>query len=342
MMKGIGSICLVFALALIVATGVGFAAKAGAAELDANYGMGKMEIRSQAIGQSLRLTLPMLIPWDIAQGERAYAGMTWTNVWARDREFLLDYEMLDTLLAFGFGFENRWGVGMFIDHRAYFGGAMDSFIEGFHDWFGIDQDGRDQAPSGRSVIEMYDPDTGAITVEIPADKLSNTGLSLVLNHNFEFDHPLLPSLNIYGVARYPLQSPDVFEKNTSLDYGLGLGLSKRWFERWHTYAVLGYTWYADRGKTDPGNVTFENYQWIGLFAIGWQYSTDFNVIAQYVYGSAVIKTLEALDKASHEVHLGFRWRLDKAYMVDFALIENIITMDNSPDFGLHLGLNAAF
>lgn len=342
MMKGRTSICSAFAVALILTLSIAPAGKAGATDLDDNYGMGKLEIRSQAIGQSLRLTLPMLIPGDIAQGRRVYAGMTWTNVWARDREFLLDYEMLDTLLGFGYGFGDRWGVGMFIDHRAYFGGAMDSFIEGFHDWFGIDQDGRDQAPSGRSVIEMYDPDTGEKTVEISADELSNTGLSLLLNHNVDFDHPLLPSLNIYGVARYPLQSPEVFEKSHRLDYGVGLGLSKRWFDRWHTYAVLGYTWYADRGKTDPGEVTFENQQLIGLFAIGWQYSADVNFIAQYVYGSAVIKTLEALDKASHEVHLGFRWRLNQTYMLDFALIENIITMDNSPDFGLHLGLNAAF
>lgn len=38
-------------------------------------------------------------------------------------------------------------------------------------------------------------------------------------------------------------------------------------------------------------------------------------------------------------HLGFIWRLSKAYVLDFALIANIITMDNSPDFGLHLGLS---
>lgn len=317
-------------------------ALADSAAMEANYGLGKLEIRSQAIGQSLRLTLPMLIPGDIAQGARAHVGLTWTNVWARDKAFVLDYEMLDTLVGFGYGFDNRLGIGLFIDHRDYFGGAMDGFIEGFHDWFGIEQDGRDEVPRGRSVIETYDPVTGAKRFELAADELNNTGLSVLLNYNFDFDNPRLPSMNVYGAARYALQPPEVFEDNDGLDYGLGLGLSKRWGDRWHTHVVLGYTWYTDRGETDPGQVRFENSQLTGLLAVGWQYTPDLSLMVQYLYGSAVIETFEALDKASHEVHLGFRWRLDKTYTLDFALIENIITMDNSPDFGLHLGLNAAF
>ena len=307
-----------------------------------NYGSGILEIRSQAVGQSLRLTLPMLIPGDISKGSRAYVGMTWTNVWSNDSEFLLDYEMLDTLVGFGYGFNNNFGVGAFLDNRSYFGGLMDDFIEGFHNMFGIDQDGRDKAPSGRSVIQLKDPETGEVTAEIPADKLDNTGLSILANYNFYFENPQLPSMNVYGVARHTLQSPKVFEKTANLDYGLGLGLSKRWFERWYTHAVVGYTWYADRGRIEPGNVTFEDEQLTVLLALGWQYTPDFALLAQYLYGSAVINKFEELDKPSHEVHLGFRWKVNKTYMLDFALIENIITMDNSPDFGLHLGLNASF
>ena len=137
----------------------------------------------------------MLIPGDISKGSRAYVGMTWTNVWSNDSEFLLDYEMLDTLVGFGYGFNNNFGVGAFLDNRSYFGGLMDDFIEGFHNMFGIDQDGRDKAPSGRSVIQLKDPETGEVTAEIPADKLDNTGLSILANYNFYFENPQLPSMN---------------------------------------------------------------------------------------------------------------------------------------------------
>ena len=306
---------------------------------DENFGMGKLEIRSQAIGQSMRLTVPFLIPGDITKGWRTYLGTTWTNVWANDEEFLLDYEMLDTFLAVGYGLNDDVGLALVIDNRSYFGGAMDGFIEGFHDLFGVSQDGRDTSPNGRAIIQRTDPATGDVTAEISASELNNTGASFMLNYNFDFGLRGMPSVNLYGVARYPLESPKIFSNNNELDYGLGMGLSKRWVEHWYTYAMLNYTIYADRGTTVPGGVEFENTQWTGMFAVAWQYHPDLSIIAQYLYSSAAIKTLKALDEAAHEVHLGFKWRLADKYMLDFAIIENIITMDNSPDFGLHLGLS---
>lgn len=62
----------------------------------------------------------------------------------------------------------------------------------------------------------------------------------------------------------------------------------------------------------------------------------------YLFSVAGIKTLEALDKPSHEVHLGFKLRVYGNYVMDFALIENMITLDNSPDFGVHIGLSRRF
>lgn len=306
---------------------------------DENFGMGKLEIRSQAIEQSLRLTVPFLVPGDITKGWRTYLGTTWTNVWANDEQFLLDYEMLDTFIGFGYGIDDHLGMALIFDNRSYFGGAMDGFIEWFHDIFGVSQDGRDTSPNGNAVIRKYDPATGDVTVELSASDLNNTGASFLVNYNFDFDHPAWPSMNLYGVVRYALQPPKVFEKSDKTDYGFGWGLSKRWFERWYTYGVLGYTLYADRGKSVPGQVEFINNQTTALFAIAWQYTPDLAIIAQYLYTSAAIKNLESLDEAAHEVNLGFKWRVGQRYMIDFALIENIITLDNSPDFGLHLGLS---
>jgi hypothetical protein len=328
-----------WAVFLMVLMSSGPSVIADTSSTEDNFGMGKLEIRSQAIGQSLRLTLPMLVPGDITEGYRSYLGMTWTNVWANDEEFLLDYEMLDTFLAVGYGFDKRWGMALCLDNRSYFGGAMDGFIEGFHDLFGIDQDGRDEAPSGRNTIVMYDSETGEKIAELSASDLSNTGANLLLNYNIDFGHPLLPSMNIYGVMRYELESAKVFTKSNRIDYGLGVGLSKRWFRNWYTYGVLGYTWYADRGRTSPGNVQFTDEQFTGLFALAWQYSPNLGLMAQYLYCDAAIKTLRELNKPSHEIHLGFKYRISSTYMIDFALIENIITMDNSPDFGIHLGLS---
>lgn len=180
-----------------------------------NHGMGLLQVRSQAIGQSLRLTMPMLIPGDIVNGWRTYAGLTWTNVWANDEAFVLDYEMLDILAGVGYGFNDRWGMAAIVDNRSYFGGAMDSLIEEFHNEFSIDQDGRDTAPRGRSVALRKDPVTGQ-TDEISSGDMNNTGLSLLVN------------CNLLQGSSYTLDAAiieNIITMDNSPDFGLHLGVT---------------------------------------------------------------------------------------------------------------------
>jgi len=300
-----------------------------------NRGLGTMDIRSQAIGQSLRLTLPIVAPGDIQPGLSTYIGGTWTNVWANDSEFLLDYETLDILARVSYGFNNTWGVALIYDNRSFFGGAMDGFIEGFHDLFGISQDGRDEVPSNRSIITFDDPTTGE-TVEFSADKLDNSGASLLLNYT-----PPLPSgwpgINIYGVVRQSLNSADVFEESGNTDYGLGIGIASPLSDDWHAYAVAGYTIYANRGKTSPGNVAFYEEQFTGMLALTWQFTSQAALVGQYLYSGATIKSFASLNEPSHEIHLGVKWRIGERFLLQAALLQNIINFDNTPDFGLHLG-----
>lgn len=323
---------------LMMLTGLNTTAVAATSD-DTNFGLGKMEIRSQAIGQSLRLTLPMLVPGDISKGWRTYLGTSWCNIWSNGEEYLLDYELLDTFIGIGYGIDNHWGLGLVIDDRTYFGGAMDGFIENFHDALQIDQDGRDKTDQNQSVVSRYDPNTGEPTTAIPAGDLDNTGASLLLNYNLPSGDAIWPSINLYSLVRYILKAPKVLDGDTKFDYGLGIGLSKQLSERWYAYGVLGYTIYASDDKTSAGQVEFEDQQKTGLFALAWYYQPDFAVMLQVLYTDAAIKTIEELDEASHEIHFGFKWRLDERYLIDFALIENIISWDNSPDFGVHLGFS---
>jgi len=178
---------------------------------DYNHGLGKLGIRSQSPAQSLRMTFPMLIPGNIKPGWGSHIHFSWVNIWAKEKEFQLDYEMLDSSLAVSYGFNKRFGLAMAFDNRNCFGGALDSFIQGFHDLFGIDQGGRDEVPQGSSVIEWFNPKTGKKVAEIPAGNLNNNGLWFLLNYNIMHGDKIRPSLNVYGVVRYALKSPDLFK-----------------------------------------------------------------------------------------------------------------------------------
>ncbi|MBW2608155.1 MAG: DUF3187 family protein [Deltaproteobacteria bacterium] len=43
-------------------------------------------------------------------------------------------------------------------------------------------------------------------------------------------------------------------------------------------------------------------------------------------------------RVNSKIFTNFKWQLSSGSIVEFALIENVITFDNSPDFGLHLAL----
>jgi hypothetical protein len=306
---------------------------------DLNYGMGILNIRSQSIAQSFRLTLPLMVPGDIKPGYQVTSQTTWSNIWAEEKSYLLDYESLDTTLGIAYGFNKKLGMALMVDSRTYFGGEMDGFIQGFHDLLNIGQNGRDNYANNRSVITRYDPETGLIIDQQRADQLNNSGINLLVNYNLEHHSRVLPGINIYGVARYPLNTAEFIGNKKGMDLGIGLGLSKKLASDFYTYAIAGYTRYNDRGNRHNTNIELTNHQFTGLFAMGYTLSDNLALIAQYLYSTAVIKGIDGLDKASHELHLGVNFKVGKKAILGVSLIENIITMDNSPDFGIHVGLN---
>jgi hypothetical protein len=302
-----------------------------------NYGMGILNTRSQSVGQSFRLTLPLLVPGDIKQGWQTFAQATWTNVWAQERSYLLDYEMLDSTLGVSYGFNQRLGVSVMVDSRSYFGGKMDGFIQGFHDLLGLDQNNRDDYRKGRAVITEYDPVTGNLINRNSAHELNNSGLNLLVNYNFIHDNRVLPAVNLYCVARYAFESADIVTKGDGLDLGLGIGLAKKWNSSFYTYGIAGFTLYDDQDDTQQTIIKLKRHQFTGLFAMAYPLSQNAAVLAQYLYSTSVVETLPGLDDPSHELHFGLKFRVGKKSLMDISIIENIVSMDNSPDFGVHLG-----
>ncbi len=309
-----------------------------------NHGMGILNIRSQSIGQSFRLTIPMLIPGDIKKGWASYASLTWTNVWAQERCYLMDYEMMDFYGGFSHGFNDRLGVAVIYDNRSYFGGALDGFIQGFHDLLGVGQNHRDDFAKDRSIIQRFDKNTGVMVEEISAHDLNNSGISALINYNLFHGTRLWPSINIDGVTRFGLENSRIINQDNKLETGFGLGLAKRWTNSIYSYGVLGYTFYNNGNSSDTfdNSLRLKKEQKNAMAALAWQVTPDCSLLAQYLYSSSVVKEIWGLEKSSHEVHLGMKYNIGKNQTLDFAIIENLITMDNSPDFGLHIAISQQF
>ncbi len=306
-----------------------------------NHGLGILSLRSQSIAQSLRLTLPMMIPNDIKKGYTFHGDVTWTNVWAENTDYLLDYEMFEYIGGISYGFEYNYGVKLEIIHREYVGGGMDKLIQNSHDLFGFDQNGRDNYDRNRHVVNFFDRRT-SLWRSADAEELNNTGINLLLNYDI-FGSRFIPCINFFCVGRYTIESVNLIKTIDHYDFGVGIGISKRLTERFFFYTVLGYTFYNDDEiNTDDQALEFEKEQRTALVAVAWQYHSDFSIVCQFLYGDPMIKNVEGLNEASRELHLGIKIRIFKKHEFNFSLIENAIAMDNSPDFGFHAGFKLNF
>jgi hypothetical protein len=306
---------------------------------DYNHGPSVLNVRSQSPVQSLRLTAPYILPGNILPGWSANLALTWANVWGSQPEYVVDYETLETNLSAGYGFGRRFAVWVFFDNRSIFGGGMDQTIETFHNIFGLDQAGRDRFPRNRRVVQRFDPSTGRKMTEYDAADLENSGIGLLAGFTLTQGDHRWPAVNLYGVLRYGLDAPDIFADDHPVDGAIGLGLAKRWSERWYTYLGLNYTLFEDTAlvASDPGVEPLElaDHTLNGLFALAWQWTPGFALLAQYMVSGPAAKNLPDLNEASHELQVGFKWNTGQYGVFEVALIENIINIDNSADLGLH-------
>jgi Protein of unknown function (DUF3187) len=307
---------------------------------DYNYGPGTLQLRSQSPAQSLRLTMANIVPGAIKPAELDFhAGTTWTNVWVDSSEVALDYEMLDTHIAVSYGINKRLVLAMAFDQRNYFGGAMDNFIQEFHDLFGIDQNGRDKVDRNLSRIIRYDDQGNIIFQTDDLSNMENNGISFVAQYILSHGTRSWPAIGISGMLRYGLNTPPSEDNHEPLDWNIGIGLSKRLTNSWYMYSNLCYT---NFGQTELFDLQFEGDAISFMLALAWKWKPNFSILLQYVFSEGVVKDFGSISDPSHEMNLGFKWQLSSGSLIEFALIENVITFDNSPDFGLHLAFSHPF
>ena len=176
------------------------------------------------------------------------------------------------------------------------------------------------------------------------DQLNNSGASIIISANLGGVGDFFTGINLYGVARFPLESPEILDQQGGVETGFGLGLTKRLGKGVSMSGVLGYTGLKEARYSGRAldRVSFENHQITAMASLAWHIRQGFSLEGQYIYTSPVLKGIRGMDKASHEVILGAAMAVTQHHTLNFAVIENIINMDNSPDFGIHLSLKQHF
>ncbi len=310
-----------------------------------HVGFGPLTVRSQSAFQSLRLGILPRTPSTLGRGQHQLrVSATWANTWANDDDsfvpdqgrygdYLLDFESLDGSLAYAYGVSDTVEIGVELEQRWRFGGAMDGFIQGFHDLFGIDQSGRDLVPRDRLRI-FLDPRDGGAAVDLGAGAEGTFARSLLLTfqHNLTCGSERWPALAYSVTGRSSLGDFGELEGD---DYDVAVSVSaSRRLGRFYGYLTVGYAFY---GSDSFLGIELEGSQASVLGAAEWRLGPRMSLVLQYLWTGGQAVDLGPFSESSNEIVLGWKWEAVLGGVLEVGLIENVITFDNSPDFGVHAG-----
>jgi hypothetical protein len=77
-------------------------------------------------------------------------------------------------------------------------------------------------------------------------------------------------------------------------------------------------------------------------AAEWRFRADQSFLLQYLLTEGLSPDFGPFADASHEVTIGWKWEVVSKTVIEVGLIENLITFDNGPDFGIHAGVVRRF
>lgn len=296
--------------------------------------MGPLGVRGHSLFQLSTIDFTPDAPVSIPDGEwELHTSITWLNVFNYQSEtYLIDGEFVRAAATLWYGITDRWQVALTVPVEYIGGGLMDSFIEGFHDFAGLDQGGRREFDRDGFRIGVAGED--GILDWRPSDSGSRLGdVTIALRHRAIDATPGAPGFSFGFKLKFPTSADSDFYES----HNLGLGVDANLFypvDDWFFY--LGFS-AAMIGDAEVIGEPLEPFQVSFLAAIERKIDDDFSVVAQILTQSPIARTFHEFAEWSTELSLGVKIRLLDNVTFQCALLENLFRFDNSADFGVHVG-----
>jgi hypothetical protein len=340
--KGAGSRWLLFCLALPFLILLPRSSLASDGEIEAydNAGLGYLAAPSLSPGHILRPNTMFLLPRSNPQGTwEADLDSHWANLFLyKPHSYLIDGEWLYTDLKLSYALEDGLSVGVAVPMIGRGGGFSDSLIEGFHDALHLSKGHRTEFPRNQSIVQVVQGGKTNTLVKGDAWNIGDVGGFVVWEATPGDRH--LPSVTFQMQGTVPTGDAGELEGLSEPSGSLGVVLSKRLWDS-PLLAIGGVgLFYCPADDILGIKATREEHS--GLLGVEYQYSRSLSLIAQNLSTSPVAADFFQFSHPTHELSVGFKWRFSKSGIVECAFVENIITYDNSADFGLHFAVCEKF
>lgn len=293
--------------------------------------LGPLTIRSLSPAQSLRFSPIPRSPYGLPEHQTELQfNIAVASIFIEEPgQYLMDFHFTDTRLAIRRGFKNNWSAEISFNNRRIINAYLDGPTKDVHDFFGFDQNGREEVEENDSqiFIPSYNIDLGK---EIRGSFSKTIGLSIqkvLVDKSVRW-----PAIAINFNISYETLS-NGFIEDGSTDYGVQFSIAQK-RSSGYVYGNISFTRF---GSDNWGGVPLSEDQFSGL--LGYELTAGANqaFIVQYLFSEGVVEDLGALEEYSHEIHLGYKWRTD-SLLWEAGIVENIVNFDNSPDVAFTFGV----
>ena len=216
---------------------------------------------------------------------------------------------------------------------------LDDLIEGFHDWTGLPNQGRDDF--GQDQFGMRLRRNGDLLFSVEEDKLQLGDLPLTITHALRVEDEHGPAVAVRAAVEIPSGNEAGGSSNGGLDIGFGV-LAERTRGRWSFFGAVDYLAPHDPDAFRAAGVGLEDILSLQL-GIEYRWSDRLSVLFQNFWTSEMTKdfTFEEFSREMYDIAVGVAWDGPGDSRFHFALQEDAVAATGS-DFGIMLGVAWGF
>ncbi|RJX72992.1 DUF3187 family protein [Vibrio sinensis] len=261
-----------------------------------------------------------------------YGTGTIASIWAETSDYQLDYYQNQIALGGKWQINEQWQLDLHYRWNYAGNNHLDTLTTHFHDWFGIDQNGRDMVDDHN--FNIYIPEYGIELSDFRGETLSH-GYTAYLQYQLveQTHHGLSLGMALYfNDAEHGIFSSTKFEQALQLNYGYR-------HQKHQLDAILSIT----HRKTPSvfEQLPYRSTTWSTGASYQYAIAERHEAIVQFMVYEGTSNGDDEFSKPSTEFTLAYRYRMDQS-AIEFSIIENVFYADNSTDIAFTLGYRYRF
>ncbi|MBN4075751.1 MAG: hypothetical protein COA71_13180 [SAR86 cluster bacterium] len=268
--------------------------------------------------------------------ETSHISIDWANNFTQGsnptESIFIDGESTQLNIRWRYGFD-LWEFGVDINYSRYSGGSLDSFIENWHDFFSLDNGGREIAQSNQLRYDYSRDGVQQLSFTENHSGFGDTRLTgaYQLQNESRFDVALRGGIKLPTGKREHFLGSDGVDLNLALVLGDDVSLQQYKASYFITAGVL----WTDNGEIlsvyRKNTAFYYSTGFIKDITDDWQLKLQLDGHSK-LYTSNLPQLGDAL-----QLSIGGSYRLSQDLKLDFAVVEDIIT-DSSSDVNFHISL----